>query len=403
MGKFPVKRSIAVLLVALTYVTLAVFVGNCKDIFKTQTASGKMFLKNTAATSEDNGDEEQVYTSVKWWKAGISDYSIMEKMMAEPVNIEKPAVTTSATTSKYKGSASSNTYAEDETVPPDVNDTTPPVTSSSTTTKKPDTTTSTQQTTTSSSSWGTVKVKTSSGTITGDAYDIVCKVVQNEVGSNFSKEAIKAQAVATYTYIKYYESVGSVAPVSMNQNVSSTVKSCVSAVKGKAIYYGGSPILSMYYSCNSGKSADNTDVFGKSLPYLTSVESKYDSLASAYKRTKSYSQAEVKSMIEDYYDITLSSDPSNWIKIKNRVSANLVGDISIDGNKDSKGKSLRAALGLRSACFDVSYSGGVFTFTTYGYGHMVGMSQYGANYYATKDGWNYIQILQHYYKGATVK
>ena len=108
--------------------------------------------------------------------------------------------------------------------------------------------------------------------------------------------------------------------------------------------------------------------------------------------------------LENSLGITLSDDPTNWIKIQAYIDGNYVSSINIDDQMTISGRKMRETVfnyKLKSAAFDVSYSDGVFTFTTYGYGHGVGMSQNGANILA-KQGYSYSDILKYYFTGIEV-
>ena len=98
-----------------------------------------------------------------------------------------------------------------------------------------------------------------------------------------------------------------------------------------------------------------------------------------------------------------NDDPATWLEITSRTDGKYVGTVRV-GNTTTTGRKIRESiLGLRSHAFDISYDADsrIFTVTTYGYGHGVGMSQTGSMLYA-RQGWTYVQILNHYYPGTTV-
>ena len=239
---------------------------------------------------------------------------------------------------------------------------------------------------------------------TGTPVEIISMIVEAEVGSSFSREAIKAQAVATITYYKY-SSASSSAPTFPLKTASTTVTQCVSEVINQGLYYGGSIIFSPYSASAAGKTNGCHEVWVQNLPYLQPVESKYDYLSSGYNRTYTYSSAELRAELEPYYEVTLSNDPANWIQIKSYTGGGYVGEVSIDGQYTTTGARLRSnCLHLRSAAFTYEYNADTDTITivTSGYGHGVGLSQWGAHYYAVQESWTYDQILAHYYPGATL-
>ncbi len=249
--------------------------------------------------------------------------------------------------------------------------------------------------------------------VTDNAFDIVCQVTYHEIGTSMEEETIKAQAVAVYTYIKYYEAKGEYASVSLKSNVPSKIVECVEAVDGLAMYYDGEYILAVYCAATAGVTCSSENVWGGDREYLQSVVSEYDFLdTDNYGRVTTYTAEELKKKIESKTNITLSDDYENWIKILSYTDGGYVGNISIDGHTTAKvsgtERTLTAyvfrtyILNIRSTCFTVSYSNGVFTFVTYGYGHGVGMSQEGANLYAIYAGYSFDQILHHYYTGITI-
>lgn len=260
----------------------------------------------------------------------------------------------------------------------------------------------------------TIYDKTSGKYITGNAFDIVCKVTYNEVGTSMHEEAIKAQAVAVYTYIKYYEAKGEYASLSTKSNPPQVIIDAVEAVDGLCIYYNDSPIMAAFSASTGGYTSSSVNVWGGVREYLVSVKNDYDYLDTKnYGRITTYTLSEVKNAIESKTDIKLSDDPNEWIKVLTYVDTVYAGQLSIDGHTTAvvsgKERTLTGhvfrtyILGIRSTNFTVSYSDGIFTFVTYGYGHGVGMSQTGANLYATYGGYTFDRILHHYYTGVVIR
>lgn len=103
------------------------------------------------------------------------------------------------------------------------------------------------------------------------------------------------------------------------------------------------------------------------------------------------------------YGIKLSDDPEDWFKITETYDGSYVKTVEFCDGTEVTGNFIKSLFGLKSNAFIISYKEGKFTFTTYGYGHGVGMSQQGANYYAVKDGLKFDQILKHYYTGVKVE
>lgn len=240
---------------------------------------------------------------------------------------------------------------------------------------------------------------------TMNAFDLTCLIVNNEVSSYFSDEAIKAQAVAAYSYVKYHNENGLVPSVLVRQNPPQRIIDMVSSVWGKCCYYQGKTAQTVYMASSSGYTTSSKNVWGGHFDYLVSVECPFDvGNDPNYGKVVRISQDGMKSAIERYFGITLSENPENWIKIKSYIDGNYVNEIDIDGQATTTGRKMReSVLGfeINSASFDVYYSDGIFTFTTYGWGHGVGMSQNGANILA-KQGYTYDQILKYYYTGIDV-
>ena len=260
----------------------------------------------------------------------------------------------------------------------------------------------------------TIYDKKSKQYVTDTAFNLVCKITFNEVGTSMHEEAIKAQAVAVYTYIKHYINKGEIPDISMKDEIPDLVLRCVEAVDGLAIYYDDEYIMSCFSASTGGYSAASENVWGGYRPYLRSVRNDYDYLDSKnYGRVTTYTVDEVRSKIESKTDIKLSQDPSNWIQILSHADSIYVDQLAIDGHTSAyvSGKERKLTgyvfrtyiLNIRSTCFSVSYDNGVFTFVTYGYGHGVGMSQVGANLYATYGGYTFDQILHHYYTDVVIR
>jgi stage II sporulation protein D len=250
-----------------------------------------------------------------------------------------------------------------------------------------------------------------------DAYDLVCAIVQNETNGILDGEALKAQAVASYTYVLHHNAAGTAPNVGINTAISQTVKAAVSAVFGQTILYQGGLINATYHSTSSGKTTSAESVWGSDIPYLVSVDSSLDRKAPKYQQTVQIDANEFARLVFSVYNITLDGDPSSWIQAKRDAPGGYVGSVVIGGfsvsqggkygnGKPITGRSVRESLmnfSIRSHCFDVLYVSDrdAFLFTTYGYGHGVGMSQYGAHFMAL-EGNSYLDILSHYYPGTTV-
>ncbi len=276
------------------------------------------------------------------------------------------------------------------------------------TTVTSETTASSTETTPSSavsSADNTFTVKYGGANHTEDAFTLICQIVNNEISPYFSDEAIKAQAVAAYSYVKYHNDNGLIPSVLVKPNPSQKIVDMVSSVWGKCCYYKGKVAQTVYMASSSGYTASSKNVWGGHFDYLVSVPCPFDADSDPnYGVVKRFSEDSIRNALESYFGITLSGDPNNWIKIVSYIDGNYISKIDIDGQASTTGRKMRESiLGYRinSASFDVSYADGVFTFTTYGWGHGVGMSQNGANILA-KMGYSYEEILKYYYTGIDV-
>lgn len=260
----------------------------------------------------------------------------------------------------------------------------------------------------------TIYDKTTGRYVTDNAFDLVCQITYNEIGTSMHPEAIKAQAVAAYSYIKHYQQKGEYASISTKADPPQLIIDCVRAVDGLAMYYDDKYIMAAFSASTGGVTCSSENVWGGERPYLVSVVNEYDYLDTKnYGRVTTYTVDELRKKIESKTDIKLSDNYENWIQILSYADGNYVDRIAIDGHTTAevsgKERELTAyvfrtyILSIRSTCFTVSYENGVFTFVTYGYGHGVGMSQIGADLYAEIGGYTFDQILHHYYTGITIK
>lgn len=263
-----------------------------------------------------------------------------------------------------------------------------------------------------------VQYSGSGGPVEVDAATILAKVVMGEIGGSFREEAIKAQAVASYTYIKYYNKNGSAPNVTVKEP-NETVKKCVNEVFGQALYFDDDLIQAVYCASSAGYTASSKEVWGVDYPYLQSRKCELDSLYDPnYEVKTSFTSEEIKSLVKKSTGIELDGDPGNWFAIKSYVDTVYVGSFSIGGktaytNDDGKevditGRTVREKIfnyQLKSSCFNFVYNSETdkFTFTTYGYGHGVGLSQNGANNLAKVWGYDYKEILSYYYPNTMIK
>lgn len=252
--------------------------------------------------------------------------------------------------------------------------------------------------------------------------DYIVGVVCAEMPAEYQPEALKAQAVAAYTFALYrkqentdkdYDITDSTTPDqaymtdadfkkregSNYEAYKAKITAAVDAVFGQVITYEGKVVLPIYHDISGGKTESAEVLWGGSYPYLQSVESVGDLLSPQYLSEKSVTGDELRSALSDR-KITFSENASEWFGNIKRSESGTVLSVDVCG-VSLKGSDLRTALSLRSANFDVSYSDGSFQFSVRGHGHGVGMSQYGAQFMALQ-GSDYKEILQWYYRGCEI-
>ncbi len=250
-------------------------------------------------------------------------------------------------------------------------------------------------------------------------------VVRGEMPAAFEMEALKAQAVAERTYIYYKIETGGKdshpdADVCMSpaccsaytpadkaaerwgdkaEEYEARIQEAVHATDGQVMLYEEQPILAVFHSSSAGKTASSGDVWASNLPYLTSVDSpEGESSVPNYYSVKEIPLSEFKTtFLAAHPEAVFSEDAASWIgspelNPSGRVEKIAIGGVVVEGTE------VRQLFGLRSASFTVETDGEKVTFRVTGYGHGVGMSQYGANEMA-RQGKTWQEILQWYYTG----
>ena len=255
-----------------------------------------------------------------------------------------------------------------------------------------------------------------------DMDEYIFGVVAAEMPALYEDEALKAQAVAAYTFTLFRKNENKekdydiTCDYTVDQSyISKTqaqekwgekadeytkkIEKAVKEVSGLAITYDSLPILAVYSASCCGKTQNAADVWGGEYPYLVSVESEWDKLSSDNVSKVTVSADELKAKLSSLVEV--SGDVSEWIKNITKNKAGYVTCLEISG-KEISGNDIRTALDLKSTAFDVSLSENTFTFTVSGYGHGVGMSQTGANGMA-KESFDYKEILSHYYTDCKIE
>lgn len=254
--------------------------------------------------------------------------------------------------------------------------------------------------------------RTNGDVITIPLDEYLIGVVGAEMPASFPIEALKAQAVVARTYAlkkiknnaKLTDSVSTQCYKDNNQlkemwkNSYNTyyqkIKSAVEATKNQAIYYQNDYIDAVYHSTSNGKTEDAMYAWGNSSPYLKSVDSSWDKNSTSYLK-------EIEKDLSNVLNILGVDVSDTSFEILSRDSSGRVEKVRF-GNREFTGVEFRNLLGLRSADFDIKQIDNTLIITTRGYGHGVGLSQYGASGMA-KEGYNYIEILKHYYTGVTIR
>lgn len=249
-------------------------------------------------------------------------------------------------------------------------------------------------------------------------------VVAAEMPASFEEEALKAQACAarTYTVLQqgrgkhpeadicgdstccqaYVERSAAEARWGLNAGeYGGKIDRAVAETDGLGVLYNGQPIQALFFSSAAGKTVDAVEVWGNSVAYLKSVDSPEGDEVPNYRTQVALKAEEVKALTQNAYPgADLSGDPSAWFGEASRNESGGVISMSLGGVTLTGGQ-LRALFSLRSATFNVTWDGARFTFDVTGYGHGVGMSQYGANA-MSKNGSSFEDILTWYYTGAEV-
>ena len=191
--------------------------------------------------------------------------------------------------------------------------------------------------------------------VSGDVLSMVSQIVFNEVGSTMNYEAIKAQAVAVYTYCKYNGNDSN--DLRCKPCPPQVVVDAVAEVLGQALYYEGDYALTMFSASSGGVTANCDEVFWRDLPYLRSVPSDYDAAYDPHYGTVTYiDDFQFRNMIESAYGITLSNDPFNWIKPEYSDSTGYVTYVNIDDQITVKGYDFKLAMGLKAPKFNIHYT-----------------------------------------------
>ena len=261
-----------------------------------------------------------------------------------------------------------------------------------------------------------------------DLEEYICGVVANEMQVSFEDEALKAQAIASRTYL-VSKKINS-CPIANGSDICDSahcqvysskdeliskwgeengekywnkIKSAVDDTKGMILTYKGELVLyPLFFSTSSGETESAMDASLGDIPYLVSVESKGEEVSPKYTSKKEMALSDLVSAINSKYPTSgvNTSNLSSKLQVMERSEAGGVITLAV-GNDEIKGSYFRVIAGLNSTNFTYSINENTIVFECKGYGHGVGMSQWGANVMA-KEGKSYDEILKHYYTGINI-
>ncbi len=249
--------------------------------------------------------------------------------------------------------------------------------------------------------------------------------VAAEMPANYHTQAIKAQAVASYTYAKrtaeqnrknkFSKADITDSPLEHQGYINkekrkekwgknfeeneAKISSAIDEIYGTYLTFENETALTVFHSISAGKTQSAKNLWGSEIPYLSSVVSIGDKLSPNYKSEYRFEKDTIKKLAESC-GAKLGKEAENWLGDVKYSDDGYVVSVKI-GSSEISGAKIREALGLRSNYFQISYSSGEFLIECCGYGHCVGMSQYGADYMA-RQGSTWQEILMHYYPGTEI-
>ena len=248
-----------------------------------------------------------------------------------------------------------------------------------------------------------------------------------EMPASYEDEAIKAQMIACHSYYVYCQQNGVPSEdmnlsfderymtkyaskqrlqeywgMSFNEYYEKFLR-CAKEVGDLIVTYNNDAALTSYYAVSCGKTQTSQAEWGTALPYLDCVESAGDALSGDYLKVKTFSAQDTYDRLMTYFTgFELDREnPQDWF---GEILYNKSGYVDTVEVSDIKitGREFRNCFQLPSACFMIFYEDGEFSIATKGYGHGVGLSQFGANTMAS-EGKNYAEILKHYFPGTSLE
>ena len=264
----------------------------------------------------------------------------------------------------------------------------------------------------------TLLVKTPEGIAELNLTAYLQGVLLAEMPADFPAEALKAQAIAARTFAlrkadaaKHPDAhvcsessccQGWLPPEHCDEVTQQRLSAAVAATDGLVLTYEGRLIDATFFSCSGGRTEQAAAVWGTDIPYLQAVDSPGEETAPVYEELQTFPAAEFQSrLLQSYPLAVLSSSPEGWITQVHYTPGGGIDRLSI-GGIELRGTELRRLFGLRSTRLQISVSEDAVSFRSYGYGHRVGLSQYGARAMA-EDGKSCEEILLYYYRGTELR
>ena len=250
-------------------------------------------------------------------------------------------------------------------------------------------------------------------------------VVAAEMPVKFEMEALKAQAIAARTYVARRLAKGTKTPegadVTDDHNDGqayltdeqlqknwglldypknlSKINEAVNQTRAQILLYQGDPIEALFFSTSSGMTENSEDYWGKAVPYLRSVKSPWDEQSEKFQSTTEIKLSELTQKL-GITSVMTAANANGLIQTLEKTATDHIKKIRV-GDKTFSGADFRTLLGLRSTWFTWQVTGDKITFVTHGYGHGVGLSQYGANGMA-QEGKKAAEIVTYYYQGVEI-
>lgn len=270
----------------------------------------------------------------------------------------------------------------------------------------------------------TIRVLHESAVTETDMEEYIIGVTAAEMPASFETEALKAQAVAARSYALYCKHGGKHQEADVctdpaccqawqseeelrekwndNGEYYDKIAAAVRETAGEYLSYNGQAVFAAFHSSSAGETEDSGEIWSP-VPYLVSVsspESERD--VPNFVSTVECSPLDFRdTVLHDHPEANFTSPRANWVTELRRDASGRV-DTAVIGGAEISGEEMRSLFSLRSTAFTLDYTGSAFRFTVTGYGHGVGMSQYGANVMA-RDGYTYRDILFHYYPETELK